>query len=122
MSQETQEILAILRALTEQSLLHDKQIAQNTANIQILTQVVAEQGEYFRSVAQNVERITETVENVVAEMRVMQGEMRVMQGEMRIMQGEMRVMQGEIQTMQSEIKGLQTENRRILDILQRRDE
>ena len=48
-----------------------------------------------------MERITETVENVVAEMRVMHGE---------------------IQTMQSEIKGLQTENRRILDILQRRDE
>lgn len=105
MSQETQEILAILRALAEQSQIHDKQIVQNTANIQILTKVVAEQGEYFRSVAENVERVSQTVETVVAEMRVMQGEMRVMQSE--------------IKTMQSEIKGLQTENQRILDILQK---
>ncbi len=61
-SQQLQEITLILRAVAEQSQLHDRQIAnnaeqiaaldrqiaQNTADIALLVKVVADQGEYFR--------------------------------------------------------------------------
>ncbi|MEB3339156.1 MAG: hypothetical protein VKJ46_16925 [Leptolyngbyaceae bacterium] len=121
-SEQAAEILLILRALTEQSQLQDRQIADNrqlirenavqiannTTNIQLLVRATAEQGVFIRQVAENVQSLTQTVQTVAESVAEMQQEVRTMQQEVR--------------TMQQEVRGLQTENRRILDILLRQQD
>lgn len=87
--------------------LEHEQIDLKLAVSSLLT-VVERHQEYHETSQRNFERI-------MAEIQTMRRDMQ----EMRV---DMREMRTDMQEMQSEVRGLQVENRRILDVLQNRDD